>query len=726
MHFSSRRFSFLTHLLAIGSLLASVAHSASALDLRLGQEGIEVDAGSIGKFVMDYPSFIDGSQKPVHKLIEKTPTGKTAALRYEGGGEVNLVLGTDGKVTATFKNMPADAQTVELALQIPIGFNQGGKWKIGDKEAAFPVQKPASPHLFQGNTTVTQITNYEGRTLEITAPDYAFLQLTDNREWQWSIFHWKAFVPLEATKANFVIGFKTLGDGVKTKPLVDAMGQSTLSEWPDKVKSLDELKADVTSEKAYYDALTPPTTDAFGGWPGSKEKLGLKATGFFHMEKKNERWVLVNPAGNAFFHLGVCGAVPNDDYTLVTGRESAYEWLPKQDSEFASVFRSGQEGTVLSYHLINQVRKYGQPFTGESYTARMIERLRKWGFNSIGAFTPLETGPEARKAAQFPTVAHLPLNVWEGVPRVPGIHETFDPFDEKTRLLVAEKLATFLPAHANDPLIIGWYIVNEPIYEQIPSIVPSLKGSEHACKRRFVGWLQEKYQSVDAYNRAWKAEAKGFSDLLDVGLAMSTDAAKQDAVEFASVFLDEYFRLVKDAFRKHDPNHLLMGSRLQPGTISNEWICRVMGKHLDVMSFNYYTYPMDTAFLKKVYDWTGGLPMMLSEFFWSSPKDSGLTGGRELDSQEQRGLAYRNYVENAAATGFVVGIEWFTLVDQSVTGRWFSGFDGERANSGLISVVDRPWRPMLAEMMKTNYSIYDIWLGGKKPFVWDDPRMQVK
>lgn len=692
----------------------------------MGQDGIEVEAGSIGKFTVDYPAFLDGASKPVHKLIEKMAAGKTAALRYEGGGRVEMTVGQDGGVSAKFLDMPADAKSVELAMQIPIGFNQGGKWKIGDKEAAFPVQKPANPHLFQGNTTLTHITNYEGKTLEVKVPDFAFIQLSDNREWQWSIFHWKAFVPLEANKNNFTLTFRTLGGDAKARPLVDAFGQSTLSEWPDKVKSLHELKADVASEKAYYESLQPPVRDAFGGLPGSKEKLGLKATGFFHLEKKDTRWVLVDSAGNAFFHLGVCGVVPNDDFTLVTGRESAYEWLPERAGEFASIFRTGQPGTVLSFHLANQVRKYGQPHTGESYTARMIGRMKKWGFNSIGAFSPLELGPEARKAAQFPTVAHLPLNVWEGIKRVPGIHETFDPFDEKTRALVEERLAAFLPAHANDPLIIGWFIVNEPIYEEIPRVVPSLKGSQHACKRRFVQWLTEKYKTVAAFNAAWQSDTKGFDDLLEVGLAVTTGAAKEDTVAFASFFLDEYLSLVATHVRKHDPNHLLIGSRLQPATISHEWICRTMGRHLDAMSFNYYTYALDKAFLQRIHEWTGGLPMILSEFFWSSPKDSGLTGGREVDSQEQRGLAYRNYVEQAASLGFVVGIEWFTLVDQSVTGRWFSGFDGERANSGLIAVTDRPWKAMLSEAMKTNYGIYDVWLEGRKPFVWDDPRFQVK
>jgi len=37
----------------------------------------------------------------------------------------------------------------------------------------------------------------------------------------------------------------------------------------------------------------------------------------------------------------------------------------------------------------------------------MVERVRKWGFNLIGAFSPV---PE--KAA-FPYVAHLPTNEWK-------------------------------------------------------------------------------------------------------------------------------------------------------------------------------------------------------------------------------------------------------------------------------------------------------------------------
>lgn len=44
-------------------------------------------------------------------------------------------------------------------------------------------------------------------------------------------------------------------------------------------------------------------------------------------------------------------------------------------------------------------------------------------------------------------------------------------------------------------------------------------------------------------------------------------------------------------------------------------------------------------------------------------------------------------------------------MDQATTGRWFEKYNGEAANTGLITVTDRPWQAMLAEMLNTNYGI---------------------
>jgi hypothetical protein len=73
----------------------------------------------------------------------------------------------------------------------------------------------------------------------------------------------------------------------------------------------------------------------------------------------------------------------------------------------------------------------------------------------------------------------------------------------------------------------------------------------------------------------------------------------------------------------------------------------------------------------------------------------------------------------------VVGIEWFILIDQARTGRWFEEYNGEKANTGLFSVADRPYKDFLAEASTANYGIYDVLLGRQPAFAWDDPRFQV-
>lgn len=693
------------------------AAGATPAELKAGEKGIAISAGSIGEFELEYPVLRNEAQQPVHKKIEAKASGRTATVKYEDGAQVAVAIeGSD--VEMKFSNVPGDVKSYEATMLIVIGFNKGGKWKIGDTTGEFPREKPAKPHLFQGNQTSFLLTNPQGLSLSIRTPDWAYQQLTDNREWNWPIFAWRFTAPFNPDNPNGKISFATGGGAVKN--LVDQFGQSVADNFPNKVKSLDELKADVAGEKAYFDSLRPPEFDRFGGLPGSGEKIGLKKTGFFHVEQHGEKTWMVDPDGNAFFHFGVCSFGPGEDYTYIKGRENIYEWLPSPGSEFATAFREGSSEN-FSFHLANTIRKYGQPYSKVDYTQRMIDRVRKWGFNSVGAFSSIPDG--VAKARNFPYVSGLPLSEWEGLPRVPGVFESFDPFDEKTRAKIEENIAKHVPAKADDPLLIGYFIVNEPRFDEIPKNVPALNG-KHGCKRKLVAMLAEKYKTIEAFNAAWEAQAKSFDELNDAGLAVKNDAARKDMSDYTGLYLDAYFSVVNDSFRKHDNNHMLLGARYQPVTINNEQLCRITGKYCEIMSFNYYTYGIDKTLLKNVYEWSGKRPIMLSEFFWSSLRDSGLAGGRDVSSQQQRGLAYRNYVEQSASLGFVIGIEWFTLIDQATTGRWFSKYNGESANTGLFSVGDRPWKECVGEMAKTNYEVYDVLLGTRPPFAWDDARVK--
>ena len=60
-------------------------------------------------------------------------------------------------------------------------------------------------------------------------------------------------------------------------------------------------------------------------------------------------------------------------------------------------------------------------------------------------------------------------------------------------------------------------------------------------------------------------------------------------------------------------------------------------------------------------------------------------------NQEERGVAYRYYLEQAAANPSVIGAHWFEWIDEPNTRR----NDGENYNIGFVDVTDRPYSELV-------------------------------
>ena len=161
--------------------------------------------------------------------------------------------------------------------------------------------------------------------------------------------------------------------------------------------------------------------------------------------------------------------------------------------------------------------------------------------------------------------------------------------------------------------MIGYFLTNEPLYEDIPKVVPTLKGSKHACKLELVQELSDKYKTIDAFKDFGLGHVCHFvrRSCKEQATAVKTkDAFYRDVNAFTGKFLETYYKLVADTFHKYDTHHMLIGCRFQSGTINNEQLCTIAGKYLDIMSFNYYTAGLDKDLLNRVsYKWTGqGVP----------------------------------------------------------------------------------------------------------------------
>lgn len=699
----------------------------------LVEKGVAINVPGAGRFTLEAPTLsVSGGkdEKPAYALAEggtaraSYPSGMTLAYAVEAGG---------GRMTVRFAGGPARASSLKFGMGLPIKFNQGGRY--GFSPAAlrpFPVEAAVQIDAQASGTSFTMLDPLDAGFTLVTP--FGLHQLQDNRAKNWgSSYVYILYADIKG-KSEGVLTFMLkpatvsgeAADGAPRKFLVDRYGQSARKEYPGKVKSDDELRNDIELQRAALPAPGGPAKDAFGGLAGSGETYGLKKTGFFRVGEAGGRQVLVTPEGNVFFHVAVCGLTNTDDYTLVKGRESTYEWLPEKSGEFATAWRPKTPG-VLSFQIANWIRKYGKPYDQDEWLTQAVTRLRAWGFNSTGAFSATNA---TTRALHVPYTAGLPIETAKGAKVLPdriGASNLIDPFAPETVAALDKAFGERLPAQADDPLIIGFFLGNEQHFEILPRLIPTYK-SGVAAKVRLVRLLEEKYGDIAAFNAAWNP-AQPFADfeaLKDAPLFVRTDAGAADMHAFQKLYLETYYSLVCDTFRKYDRNHILIGSRWTPGTAGNEDVVTIGGKHLDVVSINYYTHGVDKDFLKKAHAWSGGRPIILSEWHYGSIAN-GLGGAAvEVKTLADRGSAYRNYLEQSASLPFVVGSEWFIYADQSITGRWFSGFHGEGGNTGLVDVTDRPYADLVAAAKLTNDRIYDLMLRKAEPFVFDDPRFTGK
>ncbi len=707
-------------LLLAATLLVGFLVSATAAELKFDDGGVAIAVKGMGDFLLSYPVLQPGDKKPLEKQI----AGNHADLKYAGDVKLAMDLTANGKVEFRFKHV-GDLKKFQMEMLIGPQYGDGGTWTIGrGGSKSFPKDKPAKPFLYQGNAGSFMVKDAAGHTVAISGlPDYAFNQLQDNREWGWKIFQWQVWLNYNPDwEVHSLVINEGVADGAPAKiPVqVDRLGQSTRKDYPGKMKDEAELKADVANESAYYASLKPLATDRFGGLPGTRDKFGLRTTGFFHTEKKGERWLMVDPDGNAYFHLGVCsfGCSPGEDFTYVRSREDTFEWLPPVAGEFAKAWHPDGwwHDQAFSFYVANLIRKYGADYVADpdKHMSVMVDRVRSFGFNAVGAFS---ANSKCFTKKNFPRMAFCGAG-----PELPGIRGVSDPFDTDTLKRMDSEFSKEVAENANDPLLIGYFFANEQAFEDIPRGVPLLNG-QHAAKRKLVDQLEKKYITIEAFNQAWGLQAANFAALLDQGLPVQTQDAFADMKTYTEVFLDTYYRTITETFRKYDHNHLMVGNRWQPGTANNEALCRAAGKYMDVVSINYYTLGVDQDFIGRVHQWVGNKPMMWSEFFYTSAAESSCgSGNADMATQKARGEAYRQYVEQGAALGYVVGIEWFTLIDQAVSGRWFEKLNGERANTGLFGVTDRPYKDMIEQMAIANRDVYHVWLDGQRPYVIDDPR----
>jgi hypothetical protein len=443
-------------------------------------------------------------------------------------------------------------------------------------------------------------------------------------------------------------------------PLVDEFGQWIPAEWPDKAKTLDDLKAAWDEEdKALQTGRF--NVSKYGGYMDTKSK----ATGYFRVEKIDDKWWFIDPEGHYFISTGSTGIGAGGSFARIEGREYIYTGFAPEE-----LTQSNKRLGKASFFTWNLYRRFGPDYYQKwmDFTAR---RMDDWGLNTVANWSDVTIG----RSKGIPYVATL--SGWKFDAKTMGMPDVYAP-DYSTSIDEAAKRQC--APLKDDPYLLGYFVGNEPPWpgREMELVNVILEGDETPMKA-----------------------------------ALQKHLADGDTPERRKAFVyNTYFRfitMVNASIKKYDPNHLNLGLRFG-GNPPDDLVKASASIGFDVFSLNIYGYSAYPDRLKKIDELTG-LPIIIGEFHFGTPGRGLSPGLRQTISQEERGVAYRFYVENAVAHPSLIGTHWFQWWDQPSTGRG----DGENYNIGMVDVTDRPYKELIDAARETHKRLYEIHSGKIAP-----------
>lgn len=415
---------------------------------------------------------------------------------------------------------------------------------------------------------------------------------------------------------------------MRRRPYVTAIFLLVLSVWTAAVAEEAALKKDGRWRKVHARTLSElrrfrPQPMKLSKYGGAVSGSKAKATGFFRTARVAGRWWLVDPEGHLFLTVGMCSV-----------NLSMFK-----DSEVMKTFDSR-----------------------EAWRKATVELLRAQGFNTLGRwsdadrFRKLDPPMAYTTSLSFMGAYAKKRDRKNGKPGFPEeCLPVFDPDFETFCDRYAQKLAVT----KDDPWLLGHFTDNEIPFR--PYILKNyLKLSKDDPGRRAAKqFLSERRKSSNRIN-------------------------KSDEADFLTLVAKRYYSIVVKAIRKHDPNHLVIGSRVNGRNI-NDPVFRG-SRPLDVVSINYYHHwSADQKQLDRAAA-LSGRPILQSE--WYANIDTA-NAGFLVKTQRDRGLFYTNHTLSLLENRNCVGWHWFkygTHVDRKF----------------------RPFTEMANLMKKVNQNVYSL------------------
>ena len=390
---------------------------------------------------------------------------------------------------------------------------------------------------------------------------------------------------------------------------------------------------------------------------GGRLDRRTEAKGFFRVLQQSGRWWLADPEGYLYIKAGVASVSAGNSATNRAALQEKFGSPEKwADATAKLLHESGFSGTG-AWSAVDLLRK----------ASERVVYTQMWSFMS-------SFGTQKKLTFQQPGHTGYAGDC------IPVFHPEFPAYcDEYARHLAATK---------DDPWLLGHFSDNElPVPADLLDKALKLESSnpmlaptrEYATK-----WLSAQQGSVDV-----------------------NDALRE---AFREHVFDKYFEITTRAIRKHDPNHLCLGSRLNGGALKSPGVLRAAGRHLDVVAMNVYNVWTPSAELLDLWRRETAKPTMVTEFY-AKGEDSGYkntTGaGWLVPTQKDRALFYQNFLLGMLASKLCVGWDWFKYMDNDPEDLSTDPSNRD-SNKGMVNIRYQPYRDLVEGMREFNRNIYSL------------------
>ncbi|MDX9881386.1 MAG: beta-galactosidase [Prolixibacteraceae bacterium] len=485
-------------------------------------------------------------------------------------------------------------------------------------------------------------------------------------------------------------------DGKEVSFSFNTMVNTRGSIWIDDVEFREASKEDIRHyEQWRRQNVTRPIGDATG--------KTFAATGFYRVEKAEDRWWLVDPSGNPTWAMSIDGtkrpaqALGRVDYSS--------DW-------FVSRFGSTPEAvTEKMYTIYTDICGFNS-FAG--WTGDEFAQVSKSRYEAGQPYMPMTRVLGLATATREPEVFAMDRDG----NRLDGGHAVPDPFNPKWRKMARLRAEKAIIPYRDAPWFLGWFVDNEMSFAELYRYI----WAEFSSKE-FIRTLEEKYKNIDLLNRAWSSSFRAyrytsFNDILNDKPEPIDwdDPLWTDFATFERYMLKTYIDFTYDLVRELDPNHLIISNRINLDPMPEAYRTIDLWSRYDIVCINIYPDNNKIGFnqgeieiMKKLYEGTGR-PVMIGE--WSVPAiDSGLyefgvdSLGRPLDwswpqvvrTQKERGEVYNTCIRQLASLDFMVGAGWFITFDANTRQR--------RANRGIMTTNYELYKDLTDIMKESNAAV---------------------